>query len=850
MTQVLDSARTPVVRRVVAAMAGTSAVVASLGGTVLVGAAPAYADPAPGQDVLNDWGQTANDVDLEVAAIVDTDPRVVTAIARYSRAVSAYWSIKQVQRTAYAAHKAALGTRSAKDDRRTKRRLKAVNARVLSAAREVVASQLAMVRTVAAVEAAVRATHYVKAPYVAVPATPTGLAAAAATGQVSLTWDATDGATSYRVYRDGAQVATTVLPAYVDTTVTDGELYAYTVIAQNVAGWSGISAEVIGAPTATAPSVPTSLVVSPGDGSATLAWAASSSATGYRIYRGGVQVGTSTTTGFIDTGLANGTSYSWTVVAVNGTVSSAPSSPVTGTPVATPPAAPTALSATPGNGQVALTWTASSGATGYRVYRNGTLVGSPASTGYTDTGLTNGTAYSWTVAAVRQNSAPSAQSSPVTATPVVPPLAAPSGLAATPGDRQVALSWTAVSGATSYQVYRGATLVGSPTGTTFTDTGLVNGTAYSWTVVAVNASTSSPSSSAVSATPVAAAPGAPTGLTGQAGDQQAVLTWTAVGGASGYKVYRGTTYVTTVASPAYTATGLTNGTAYSFYVTAVVSGVESAPSATVSVTPYVAQPAIPTGLVATPGNAQVVLSWSAALNASSYRVYRGATLVGSPTGTTFTDTGLVNGTAYSWTVVAVNGSASSAASSAVTATPLAPAPGAPTGLSVAPGNASAVLTWTATPTATSYRVYRGATLVGSPTSPTYTDTGLVNGTAYSWTVVAVNQTTPGPASTAVSGTPTAPLVNGTFTGPITTITGHGTMRVVIVLTNSVITKATGTLLTNDGSETVSINTSALPKYDTKAVTANSASITKVSGATLTYNAYKASLSAALTASGR
>ena len=321
-------------------------------------------------------------------------------------------------------------------------------------------------------------------------------------------------------------------------------------------------------------------------------------------------------------------------------------------------------------------------------------------------------------------------------------------------------------------------------------------------------------------------------------------------GATAYRVYQGGLLVATVSTPTWTATGLANGTAYSFAVTAVTGGSESAASATVTVTPFVLTPAVPSGVIATAGNASVALSWASSANAASYRVYRGATLVGSPTATTFTDTGLTNGTSYGYTVVAVNGSASSSPSGTVSATPMAPAPAAPTGLAVSAGNTSAVLTWTATPTATSYRVYRGATLVGSPSTTTYTDTGLVNGTPYSWTVVAVNDTTPGPASAAVSGTPSAPLVNGTFTGPITTITGHGTMRVVIVLTNSVITKATGTLLTKDGSETASINASALPKYDTKAVAANSATITKVSGATLTYAAYKASLSAALVASGR
>jgi uncharacterized protein with FMN-binding domain len=181
---------------------------------------------------------------------------------------------------------------------------------------------------------------------------------------------------------------------------------------------------------------------------------------------------------------------------------------------------------------------------------------------------------------------------------------------------------------------------------------------------------------------------------------------------------------------------------------------------------------------------------------------------------------------------------------------MAPAPGTPTGLVATPGNASMVLTWTAVSGATSYHVYRGGVLVGSPTAATWTDTGLTNGTAYTYYVKAVTDTTEGTASTSVVATPAKPPVNGTFTGAISSIAnGHGTIRVVIVITNSKITSSTGTLLTNDGSETVKINNTALPQYNTKAVAANSATITKVSGATLTLAAYKSSLQSALTAAG-
>ena len=95
-------------------------------------------------------------------------------------------------------------------------------------------------------------------------------------------------------------------------------------------------------------------------------------------------------------------------------------------------------------------------------------------------------------------------------------------------------------------------------------------------------------------------------------------------------------------------------------------------------------PAVPTGVTATPGNAQVVLTWSEAANglspAPTFHVKRSTTSggpytqVGAPTAATYTDTGLTNGTAYYYVVSAVNSAGESANSLEVTATPLAAPP--------------------------------------------------------------------------------------------------------------------------------------------------------------------------------
>jgi hypothetical protein len=178
----------------------------------------------------------------------------------------------------------------------------------------------------------------------------------------------------------------------------------------------------------------------------------------------------------------------------------------------TPPTAPSALAAAAENQQVSLTWTASSGATSYHVKQaitSGgpyTQVGSATAPSYTDTGLTNGAKYFYVVSALKA-SGESANSSEASGTPALPVPALPTVLAATAGNQQVSLTWSASSGATSYRTKRATTSggpytqVGAPTSASYTDAGLANGTTYYYVVSALNATGESANSSQASATP-------------------------------------------------------------------------------------------------------------------------------------------------------------------------------------------------------------------------------------------------------------------------------------------------------------------------------------------------------------
>ena len=192
-------------------------------------------------------------------------------------------------------------------------------------------------------------------------------------------------------------------------------------------------------------------------------------------------------------------------------------------PTAAVPGKPTGVTAVAGNAQVTLSWVAPTGTvTSYKLYRSttsggqGTTVYKSALTGssYTDTGLTNGTTYYYKVAAVNA-SGTGAQSSEVSGKPVatVTVPTAPTSLAATAGNAQVALTWAAVSGASSYSVYRGTTaggesttaIVSGLTSASYTNTGLTNGTMYYYKVKATNSAGTSGYSNEANAKPIASA---------------------------------------------------------------------------------------------------------------------------------------------------------------------------------------------------------------------------------------------------------------------------------------------------------------------------------------------------------
>ena len=521
-------------------------------------------------------------------------------------------------------------------------------------------------------------------------------------------------------------------------------------------------------------------------------------------------------------GLTNGNKYTVTIVAVGPTIFSNSLITIWGSsqpliintiPVG-PPTGTTTVTATPSNGQVTLGWSAPSndgGATiSYILEYNTTgysgpwsaLATLPASVySYIVTGLTNGTTYYFQVAATNTyGTSPYYGNS---ATPVTNPTI-PQNFTGTAINGGVNLSWSApesigASYISAYNLQYSTAPSGSwsPTysygGTITSDsyTSLTNGTLYYFQLQAENNAGLFSVYATTSATP-STIPGAPVITSSTSNQNQtSTVSWTTPsdnGGApvSSYNLQYSTSssgpwlpstpYTVTATSTSYTFTGLTNGTLYYFQVAAVnISGIGTY-SAQTTATPSTI-PGAPVITSSTSNQNQTsTVSWTAPSDnggspISSYNLQystssSGEWLPSTPYTvtapiTSYTFTGLTNGTLYYFQVAAVNPSGQGQYSSQSTnleqstsvATP-STTPSAPVITSSTPNQTqTCIVSWTAPPdnggaAITGYYLQYRASSSGEwlPTTPyivsaattSRTFTGLTNGTEYYFQVAAVN----------------------------------------------------------------------------------------------------------------
>ncbi len=373
------------------------------------------------------------------------------------------------------------------------------------------------------------------------------------------------------------------------------------------------------------------------------------------------------------------------------------------------PTTPQGLAISAGVNQVTLSWYPSSdnvSVAGYRVYRNGALVGTSNTTSFTDTGLTASTTYTYTLTAfdaagnisglggginVTTQSAPTNSSGGTTYTPAADtqPPSIPLGMfATTTSSSQIYITWRAATdnvGVSGYKVYKDSAPQTTTTNTSYLDTAVQAGNTYRYKVTALDAAgNTSGFSDEVSVslpiqTPANANLAQLTGVTATASTYpgQVILHWTDTAtNESSIRIFRRLANPTTQASWSLVGEAVGNSTSYAdmnvpsgaveYQVTACNSLGCGTPSAIASVTVPPSQstndtlsPSIPTGLQATSTSAsQIYLSWQASTDNSGgsgvagYQVLKNNLITATTSLTSFLQTGLLPGTSYYFAVTA------------------------------------------------------------------------------------------------------------------------------------------------------------------------------------------------------
>lgn len=440
------------------------------------------------------------------------------------------------------------------------------------------------------------------------PSIPVGLTATAVSPtQINLSWTAsTDnvGVVGYHIHRDGAYIAAvTGVTTYANTGLTASTTYTYTVFAVDAAGnLSGqslsSSAKTLAAPAdVVAPTIPTGLTVTDTTTSTvSFSWIASTDnvgVTGYRIYRGGNQIATTSVTSFTNNNLAPSTTYAYQASAYDAAGNiSAQSSVVNATTKApadiTPPSIPVGLTAIPvSSTQINLAWTASTdnvGVAGYKIFRGGSQIATTkAVTTYQSTGLAASSTYTYAIAAFDAAGNVSMESSstsaktlavPADTTPPTVSITNPVSSSSIPNPLTVTMNASDNVGVTKVELYIDGTLTRTmttpPYSFTLTTTTLALG-AHTLNGKAYDAAGNVGTSTNIGIIIINPIPATPKNLKVTGATTSSIsLSWSAStetgGSIAGYKIYQGGTQIGTSTGTSFTATGLAASTTYTYSV--------------------------------------------------------------------------------------------------------------------------------------------------------------------------------------------------------------------------------------------------------------------------------------------
>jgi bifunctional pyridoxal-dependent enzyme with beta-cystathionase and maltose regulon repressor activities len=562
-----------------------------------------------------------------------------------------------------------------------------------------------------------------------VPDSVSGLKVTEATfNKVVLSWTAVKGATGYDLEIDGNIVAVTGT-TYSKTGLIPNTEHTFRLRPKNTGGagnWSDLLT------VSTQLSTPV-LKSSPSQEEIILVWPSIDGATSYEVEADGVIVGNVVDPTFTHTGLTPATAHKYRVRALTDTNTSAWTAILTQNTLPGSVAGLTVNSVT--NTAIALKWTTVTGATGYDLEIDGTVV---AVTGvaYTKSGLAANTDHTFRIRS--KNAAGVGTWSDLISgttllnTPV---------LKATSEETAINLTWAEIADATKYEVEADGVVVGTVSEPSYTHSSLLAGTAHKYRVRALTDTNTSAWTAILTQSTL---PTSVTGLTINSVTNVTIgLKWNAVTGATGYDLEIDGTVVSTTAT-AYNKSGLTANTDHTFRIRSKNAAGVGTWSDLISGTTQLNTPV----LKATSEETAINLTWAEIADATKYEVEADGVVVGTVNEPSYTHSGLLAGTAHKYRVRALTDTNTSAWTAILTQSTI---PASVSGLTInSVTNAAIALKWNAVTGATGYDLEIDGTVV-AVTGVAYTKSGLAANTDHTFRIRSKNAAGVGTWSDLISG---------------------------------------------------------------------------------------------------
>ncbi|MFB8376747.1 fibronectin type III domain-containing protein [Paenibacillus taichungensis] len=573
------------------------------------------------------------------------------------------------------------------------------------------------------------------------PASVSGLAINSVTNvAIALKWIAVTGATGYDLEIDGTLVSTTAA-AYTKSGLVANTDHTFRIRSKNAAGvgtWSDLISGTtqLNIPVLKATSEETAI---------NLTWAEIADATKYEVEADGVVVATVNEPSYTHSGLLAGTAHKYRVRALTDTNTSAWTAILT---QSTLPASVSGLAINSvTNVAIALKWIAVTGATGYDLEIDGTLVSTTAAA-YTKSGLAANTDHTFRIRS--KNAAGVGTWSDLISgttqlnTPV---------LKAASEETAINLIWAEITDAMKYEVEADGVVVATVNNSSYTHSSLLAGTAHKYRVRALTDTNTSAWTAILTQSTL---PASVSGLTISSVTNVAIaLKWNAVTGATGYDLEIDGTLVSTTAA-AYTKSGLAANTDYTFRIRSKNAAGVGTWSDVISGTTLLNTPV----LKATSEETAITLTWSEVADATKYEVEADGVVVATVNEPSYTHSSLLAGTAHKYRVRALTDTNVSAWTAILTQSTL---PASVTGFTVnSVTNVAIALKWNAVTGATGYDLEIDGTIVAA-TGVAYTKGGLAANTDHTFRIRSKNAAGVGTWSDLIKGTTqlSTPVLKGT-----------------------------------------------------------------------------------------